>query len=200
MLYLDALPTWLSWLLVLFESIIAVSLLVNYARLRDKFGVWGQIGSTAGILITIIGMYHTLPVTKYIFSFAPVEYHGSGYNEGYYYGWWRDGMPQGYGHLTYDNFGDGKTYSLTIGEHEYRGLYYEGEFDKGYRVGQGTVVYEGGYKDEGIFYGIWSEGKKVFEGKRWLINDTYNCYYELEVWATGPITADDKVLSGWITP
>ena len=100
--------------------------------------------------------------------------------------------------MGYKNFSDGETYSVDIGEHKYRAIYYEGHFDKGYRVGKGTVIYEGGYKDEGIFYGIWSEGKKVFEGKRWLVNDTYNGYVELEVWATGPITADDKLLSEWV--
>ena len=55
-------------------------------------------------------------------------------------------------------------------------------------------------RDEGIFYGIWSEGKKVFEGKRWLTNDTHNCYREIEVWATGPITASDKKMTDWIIP
>ena len=107
-------------------------------------------------------------------------------------------MPQGWGHLEYYNFSDGETYSLNIGDHQYCAIYYEGIFDKGYRVGQGIVLYEGGYKDDGTFYGIWSEGKKVFEGKRWLINDTYNCYYELEIWATGPVTANDKQLTDWI--
>lgn len=96
----------------------------------------------------------TLPVTKYIFSFAPVAYHGYGYNEGYYYGWWKDGMPQGNERLTYTNYSDGKTYAVEIGEHQYRGLYYEGEFDKGWRVGQVMMYYEGGYRDEGTFYGV----------------------------------------------
>ena len=122
MLFLDSLPTWLSWLLIIIEIIIAIGLLWVFFKERDKHGIWGQVGSLLGIIVTVISMYHTLPVTKYIFSFAPVEY-----------------------------------------------------------------------------YGIWSEGKKVFEGKRWLTNDTYNGYRELEVWATGPINADDKWLTAWIS-
>lgn len=200
MLFFDSLPTWLSWFLVIIEAVIAIVLLGVFHRAKDRRGVWGQIGSLFGIAVTVIGMYHTLPITKYIPPFAPVEYHGSGFNEGFYYGFWNDGMPQGLGHLKYNNFSDGETYSLEIDGHQYRAIYYEGEFDKGYRVGKGTVYYEGGYRDEGTFYGIWSEGKKVFEGKRWLTNDTYDYYYELEVWATGPITADDKQLTGWISP
>lgn len=200
MLFFAALPNWLSWILTVIQAVIAIVLLRVFLKAKDKHGTLGQIGSILGIIVTIIGMYHTLPVTKLIFPFAPVEYHGSGYNEGFYYGLWNDGMPQGWGHLEYYNFSDGKTYSLNVDNHEYRAIYYEGMFDKGYRVGQGIVLYEGGYKDEGTFYGIWSEGKKVFEGKRWLINDTYNCYYELETWATGPVTANDKQLTGWISP
>lgn len=200
MLFMNNLPTWLSWLLVVIEAIIAIALLWAYIMAKNNHGIWGQIGSILGIVVTVISMYHTLPITKYIFPFAPIEYHGSGYNEGYYYGFWNDGMPQGHGHLQYYNFSDGKTYSINLGEHAYRAIYYDGEFDKGYRFGKGTVVYEGGYMDEGTFYGIWSEGKKVFEGKRWLINDTYNCYYEVEVWATGPVTANDIPLTDWITP
>ena len=200
MLFLKSLPTWISWALVAAQAVIAISLLIGYKKLKDKFGVWGQVGTILGIIVTIIGMYHTLPITRYIFSGAPLEYHGSGYNEGYYYGFWNDGMPQGWGHLEYYNFNDGETYTITVDGHPYRALYYEGYFDKGYRMGKGSVVYEGGYKDEGAFYGIWSEGKKVFAGKRWLINDTYNCCYELEVWANGPITADDKPLTGWMIP
>ena len=198
MLFLDSLPTWLSWLLIIIEIIIAIGLLWVFFKERDKHGIWGQVGSLLGIIVTVISMYHTLPVTKYIFSFAPVEYHGSGYNEGFYYGFWNDGMPQGWGHLEYNNFSDGETYSLELDGHQYRAIYYEGAFDKGYRVGEGTVFYEGGYRDEGTFYGIWSEGKKVFEGKRWLTNDTYNGYRELEVWATEQINADDKWLTAWI--
>lgn len=114
MLFLDTLPTWLSWLLVVAEAGIAIALLVAYKKAKDRHGVWGQIGSILGIIVTVIGMYHTLPITKYIFSFAPIEYHGSGYNEGYYYGFWNDGMPQGHGHLEYYNFSDGETYSVNI--------------------------------------------------------------------------------------
>ena len=111
MLFLDSLPTWLSWLLIIIEAIIAIGLLWVFFKERDKHGIWGQVGSLLGIIVTVISMYHTLPVTKYIFSFAPVEYHGSGYNEGFYYGFWNDGMPQGWGHLEYNNFSDGETYS-----------------------------------------------------------------------------------------
>ena len=76
MLFLNSLPTWLSWLLVVIEAGIAIALLIAYKMAKDRHGVWGQIGSILGIVVTVIGMYHTLPITKYIFSFAPIEYHG----------------------------------------------------------------------------------------------------------------------------
>ena len=95
MFFSDSLPTWLFWLFVLGEAIIAVVLLIVYKKAKDSKGVWGQIGTILGIIVAIISMYGTLPVTKYILSFAPLEYHGSGYNEGYYYGWRKDGMTQG---------------------------------------------------------------------------------------------------------
>lgn len=120
MLFFAALPNWLSWILTVIQAVIAIVLLRVFLKAKDKHGTLGQIGSILGIIVTIIGMYHTLPVTKLIFPFAPVEYHGSGYNEGFYYGLWNDGMPQGWGHLEYYNFSDGKTYSLNVDNHEYR--------------------------------------------------------------------------------
>lgn len=95
---------------------------------------------------------------------------------------------QGKGRLTYHHFVDEQFYSLFDSSGSYRAQYYDGEFDKGWRVGQGTVVYEGGYKDVGTFYGKWKAGKIVFEGQRWK-DDKW--YVNLTIEATGPITAVD---------
>ena len=64
MLFLDSLPTWLSWLLVAIEAGIAVALLIAYKKAKDRYGIWGQIGSILGIVVAVIGMYHTLPINK----------------------------------------------------------------------------------------------------------------------------------------
>lgn len=109
----------------------------------------------------------------------------SDYNEGWYVGEWNDGQPNGYGRLTYDDFSDGKYYSLDFETYECKALYYEGQFSDGYRYGEGTVVYENGYKDEGTFYGSWQNDKIVFQGKRWLINDQYNGYWPITIIASG---------------
>ena len=101
------------------------------------------------------------------------------------------------GHLERDGFGDGKAYSINIGDVEYRALYYEGQFVRGYRDGEGVVQYEGGYRDEGTFYGVWSEGKVVSRGKRRIVNDTYNGYYDVEVRATSPSEAECVYGSEW---
>lgn len=114
------------------------------------------------------------------------------YNEGWYEGEWKNNQPNGYGKLTYDDFSDGKYYSINTSNHEYKALYYEGQFLDGYRYGKGTVVYENGYKDEGIFYGSWQNGKVVFEGKRWLINNTYNGYWPITITASSPTNANTK--------
>ena len=98
------------------------------------------------------------------------HYHGSNYNEGWYEGEWSNDSPNGWGRLTYDDFEDGMYYSIGDSTTEYKALYYEGHFSNGWREGTGTVVYEGGWKDEGTFYGQWQAGKVVFEGKRWYGN------------------------------
>lgn len=116
----------------------------------------------------------------------------SDYNEGWYEGEWKNNQPNGNGKLTYDGFSDGKYYSIGTGNHECKALYYEGQFLDGYRYGKGTVVYENGYKDEGTFYGLWQNGKVVFEGKRWLMNNTYNGYWPITIIASSPTKADEK--------
>lgn len=95
------------------------------------------------------------------------HYWGSDYNEGWYEGEWSDGKPNGYGKIVYDDFEDGKYYSTSISNVEYKALYYEGYFRDGYRYGAGKVVYEGGWSEEGTYYGAWVAGQKIFEGKFW---------------------------------
>lgn len=114
----------------------------------------------------------------------------SDYNEGWYEGEWSNGQPNGYGKLTYDDFSDGKYYALVSDAFECKAIYYEGWFSDGYRNGEGTVVYENGYKDEGIFYGSWQDGKVVFQGKRWLINERYNGYWPVTITASGTSTSN----------
>jgi len=94
-------------------------------------------------------------------------YWGSNYNEGWYEGEYRDGKPNGYGKLTYDDFEDGIYYSFILGDKEYKALYYEGYFCDGWRCGAGKVAYEDGWVEEGTYYGVWSADKKVFEGTFW---------------------------------
>lgn len=93
------------------------------------------------------------------------RYQGSNYNEGWYEGEWSNGKPNGYGKITYDDFEDGKYYSLSVDNSEYKALYYEGGFQDGTRYGTGKVVYEEGWREEGTYYGTWTAGKKVFEGR-----------------------------------
>lgn len=92
-------------------------------------------------------------------------YYGSGYNEVIYTGELSNGKPNGWGKLEYkDNNGDGLFYTLTFDTESYRAEYYEGYFKDGFRYGQGTVEYEGGYSTVGTYYGAWQAGKTVFEG------------------------------------
>lgn len=188
--FLFSLPTWLSWIIVFGQIVIIIFLFKKAIEQKNRNDIWGLIKDILGILLTIITLYPTLPITKYIFPFAPVEYKPTPYVEGYYYGFWHDGMPQGYGRLTYYGFADGQYYSLNVEGQSYKALYYEGEFNRGSRCGEGVVVYESGFKDEGIFNGPWADGVIVFQGKRWFINDTYNGYFDVVVTATSGITAD----------
>lgn len=187
------------WILLAIEIIGLIALAIYYAKKREKASLFAIGIDVIGIIITIYQLYpHTVP-DSYIPRNAPIEYHGNGYNEGWYYGGWRDGMPQGKGHLDYDFFTDGKYYYLFVEDQDYKALYYDGEFDRGYRVGQGTVVYEGGFWDEGTFYGVWTEGKLVFEGKRWMKNETFYGYRELQVYATSAVDADERVIVDWVS-
>lgn len=100
------------------------------------------------------------------------HYKNGPYNEGMYVGEWSNGKPHGWGKLTYDGFEDGKFYSITGEDGTTRkAIFYEGNFVDGYRVGYGTVEYEGGYVEEGTFSGLWQAGKLIFEGKRWHVVD-----------------------------
>lgn len=95
------------------------------------------------------------------------KYYSNGYNEGYYTGEWDSvsGRPNGKGTLEYkDVNGDNLFYTISFGSHVYRAKSYEGYFQNGFRYGQGTVKYEGGYRAEGTYYGAWQTGKTVFEG------------------------------------
>lgn len=92
-------------------------------------------------------------------------YCGSGYSEGIYTGEYSGGKPNGYGKLEYtDRNGDGLFYTLTFGTQCYRATSYEGYFKDGFRFGEGTVEYEGGYRATGSYYGAWQAEKTVFEG------------------------------------
>lgn len=105
-------------------------------------------------------------------TYVSCHYKSGPYNEGMYEGEWSSGKPHGWGKLTYDGFEDGKFYSIT-GEDgtTLKAKFYEGNFVDGYRVGYGTVEYEGGYVEEGTFSGLWQPGKLIFEGKRWRVVD-----------------------------
>lgn len=95
------------------------------------------------------------------------HYWGSDYNEGWYEGKWSNGKPNGDGKLTYDDFDDGKYYSIWMDGAECKATCYEGGFRDGWRYGAGKVFYEGGWVEEGTFYGRWTAGEKCFEGKLW---------------------------------
>ena len=116
-------------------------------------------------------------------------YWGNDYNEGWYEGEWSNGKPNGYGKLTYSDFEDGKYYSLSVGSAEYKALYYEGGLRDGWRYGTGKVVYEDGWREEGTYYGAWTAGHKVFEGKLWHRDGVQ--YLE------GYLTATSNTTSAW---
>lgn len=101
------------------------------------------------------------------------HYWHSDYIEGWYEGDW-NGSPNGYGKLTYDDFEDGAYYALYFTDgSQCKALSYEGRFENGMRSGEGTVIYEGGWKDQGVYYGQWEPNKVVFEGKRWYGDSGY---------------------------
>ncbi len=82
-----------------------------------------------------------------------------------------EGCPQGRGRLTYTHFVDRKYYSIEDSDGIHKAIYYEGDFEYGIRMGQGSVVYEEGYYDEGEFFDDWEPEKVVFIGKRYKKNE-----------------------------
>ena len=121
-----------------------------------------------------------------------LHYHASDYNEGWYEGEWRNGNPNGYGKLTYDDFDDGKYY-MSYG---YKAVSYEGNFVDGFRSGWGKVTYENGWWEEGQFYGMWQAGKVVFDGRLYSKPD---CYRTVKTTATSTIAASTE-FGEWTTP
>ena len=94
------------------------------------------------------------------------------YNRGYYTGYILHGKPEGQGKMVYPN-DDEHSYSMTIGDTVVKAIRYEGNFKDGWRDGQGKVIYEGGYREEGTYYGQWMANKIVFRGKIWYGDDYY---------------------------
>ena len=180
----------------IFQTLIFIWGLFHFLRKKDMSSVLLLVCDLLTIVVVYFQNYEEYPWTKQIYRFAPIDYLANGFNEGEYYGGWEDEYPQGYGRLTYKHFIDEKFYSITYQGVTYLAEYYEGEFDHGWRVGQGTVVYEGGFRDEGIFYGKWEPGKIVFSGKRWLNDDRY---IELEIEAiNGADAIDHPGTDTWI--
>lgn len=146
----------------------------------DLSSVDAEIPALDGIATEISNTYAS---DKSIESVVDQAY-GNGYNEGLYTGEWHNGMPNGWGRLDYIDYnGDGKFYKFFYDDKAYNALYYEGNFSDGARWGNGTVVYEEGWKEEGTFFGAWEAGKKVFEGKVWHKDGLH--YLEGYLTATG---------------
>lgn len=179
---------YLFWTIFIIQTIVLIVSAVYYMSTKKWLALFFLIADLVTIPGNYFSKYANFPWTKEIFFFAPVDYAASGYNEGKYYGGWENEYPQGYGRLTYDHFVDGKYYALIGSDGDHKALYYEGGFDHGWRIGQGTVVYEDGYKDVGIFYGKWESGKTVFEGTRWK-GDMH--YVRIRVVARDAVSADD---------
>lgn len=141
-------------------------------------------------------------VINYIPENNPVYYYGTEYVEGSYYGGWSgtrsNGHPEGYGRLTFGGFDDGKFLSINYGGTVCKAIYHEGYFSNGRSYGEGIRVYENGLKDDGFFYGAWSAGKVVFEGKRWLQDSRYNGYWPWTITATST-TAGSDTHGDWVS-
>ena len=123
------------------------------------------------------------------------------FTEGYYTGEWSNGAPNGYGKIVFSDVnGDGKRYSIATNTTTYYALSYEGNFSNGFRYGQGTTYYEGGYRDEGTYYGAWEANKVVFEGNRWLNNDLYNGYWpSWTIIAANTTTSKSETHGDWVS-
>ncbi len=185
------------WIALIIEAVVLVVSVIVYSKEKKWFALFLLFADLAAISYTYFSEYENFSWTKTIYRFAQVEYSANGYNEGKYYGGWEDEYPQGFGRLTYKHFVDEQFYSIGDSEGSYRAQYYEGEFEHGWRVGQGIVVYDGGYKDVGVFYGKWEPGKTVFKGTRWKDDELYvnleiiaqdaihaNNHYETDHWLT----------------
>ena len=178
----------LFWITLIVEAVVLVISAIVYAKKKEWFSLFILIADLLVIFCTYFTEYENYPWTKKIFCFAQIEYSANGYNEGNYYGGWENEYPQGFGRLTYKHFVDEKFYAIIDSTGVHKALYYEGELEHGWRVGQGMVLYDGGYKDIGTFYGKWELGKTVFEGVRWK-DDKY--YVNLKIVAKDAISADD---------
>lgn len=180
----------------IFQTIIFIGALAHSIRKKDKSSVLLLVCDLLTIVVVYFQNYEQYPWTKKIYPFATIDYWANGYNEGEYYGGWEDEYPQGFGRLTYRHFVDEAYYYITEDGVTYRAEYYEGEFEHGRRVGQGVVVYEGGFWEEGEFFGKWEPGKVVFTGRRWLNDERYK---DLEIVAINGLEAYERPLSdGWI--
>ena len=184
-----------------FNLIISIILffvsVIYYAVTKQKFSLVVTLFDIFIIAGTYFSKYEQFSWTHEIYKFSTVEIKVSDYVEGDYYGEWKigedgDGYPQGKGRLTYTHFIDRKFYSLKDSEGVHKAIYYEGEFDYGRRMGHGIVVYEGGYYDEGEFFGDWEPGKVVFVGKRYKENeDGTKKYTNVTITAINGITGRD---------
>ena len=91
-------------------------------------------------------------------------------------------MPHGFSHHDYDFFSDGKYYSVYVENRDCRAVYYEGEFDKGYRYGEGIVVYDYNHESSHDNRGTAKEAHIPYTAApcifypEWLFRDLQNVY------------------------
>lgn len=167
------------------ESVIAISketqALTAYEI--DDFGKSPAPPSGAGAPELPAGTAQAPAPSIPVITHVSCHYKNGPYNEGKYVGEWSGGKPHGWGRLEYDGLEDGKYYSITDENGITRiAKFYEGNFVDGYRVGYGSVEYEGGYIEEGTFSGLWQAGKLIFEGKRWrVVNGQREGYWDITV-------------------
>ena len=116
------------------------------------------------------------------------------YNRGYYTGYMLNDLPHGEGTLVYLDDNENR-YSITIGGITYNALRYEGHFKEGWRDGKGIVYYEGGYREEGTYYGQWAPGNVVFRGKIW---DGNKRYVEVKIYSQNGVESWIDSEEGWV--
>lgn len=210
-----------KFLVILFSSILIFAFLVGLSKLNDIITKKGlSLRRTVilvflSIIISGIGGFFSEHITnlvkrivniaadvvevKVISSDTPEYIHITDYVEGYYYGEILEGVLNGKGRLVYiksDADDDDKQYTIEYNGGFYEAIYYDGYFKDGWRDGEGTVVYEGGFKDVGEFYGKWEAGKTVFDGIRYM-NDEYKA--DLEIVAVSADSARDNYrTNSWI--